>query len=103
MTDNIVTYTSLNVVPENKKQFEIQIAFLATAIRNKKGCIKCQWFSNPEADNNYFMYIEFDNEENFFAYRQSKDVLEIIHTKTAPLLQTPPSFKYFRGRVFKAG
>jgi len=64
---------------------------------------KCQWFSNPEDENNYFMYIEFDTEENFTAYRESKDVLEIIHTKTAPLLKTSPSFKYFRGRVFKEG
>ncbi len=37
---NIVTYTSLNVVTENKKEFGTQIAALATAIRCQKGCVK---------------------------------------------------------------
>lgn len=48
---------------------------------------KCQWFSNPEDENNYFMYIEFDNEENFTGLPGIQRLLEIIHTKTARCLK----------------
>lgn len=101
-TTDIVIYVSATVLPENKEIFETTLTDIVSNARQVIGCLKYQWFVNPDDNNNYIIYGEFDSQENFALYRKS-EVVSMIGKHLLPLLKDKPSFKHFRTETFEQG
>jgi len=98
----IVIYVSVIVSSETKEKFTTNLMDIVSGARQIKGCLKYQWFINPDDNNNYIIYGEFDTEENFSRYKKS-DVVSNIGKLLLPLLKEKPNFKHFRTRLFEQG
>jgi quinol monooxygenase YgiN len=93
---------SVQVLPENKAKIETVLTGIVTRARQLKGCLKYQWFVNPEDIYNYIAFAEFDSEENFALYRKS-EIISMIGKQIVPLLKQKPAFKHFRTEIFEQG
>lgn len=101
-TNCIIIYVSVTVQPENKQKFESNLSHIVNMAKQTQGCLKYQWFLNPENNDNYVIYGEFDSDDSFVLYRKS-EVVQMIGKELLPLLQDKPSFKHFRAQVFEEG
>ncbi len=101
-TTFIVIYVSVIALPENKEKFEINLRHIVNTAKQVKGCLKYQWFINPEDSSNYIIYGEFDTKENFAFYRKS-EVVQMIGKQLIPLLKGKPSFRHFQAKIFEEG
>ena len=98
----IIIYVSATVLPGNKKIFETTLTDIVSKARQAPGCLKYQWFVNPDNNSNYIIYGEFDSKENFALYQKS-EVVSMIGKQLIPLLKDKPSFKHFLAENFEQG
>lgn len=96
----IVIYVSVNVLPAKKGIFVSNLIDIVSSARLVEGCLKYQWFINPDDNSNYVIYGEFDTEENFLHYKSS-EVVSNIGKLLLPLLTEKPNFKHFRTQTFE--
>ncbi len=75
---------------------------IVSLAKQEKGCLKYQWFVNPDNENNFIIYGEFDTKENFLLYRKS-EIIQMIGQQLLPLVNGRPSFKHIRGEIFEDG
>jgi quinol monooxygenase YgiN len=101
-TTRIGIYVSVTVLSETKEKFMTNLVDIVYMARRIKGCLRYQWFINPDDSNNYIIFGEFDTEENFSLYRKS-DVVQNIGKVLLPLLKEKPNFKHFRTQLFEKG
>lgn len=99
---SIVIYVSVNVSPETTEKFVANLTNIVSSARRVEGCLKYQWFINPDDNSNYIIYGEFDTEENFLLYKKS-EVVSNIGKLLLPLLNRKPNFKHFRTQTFEQG
>ena len=98
----IVIYVSALVHSEHKEKFETTLRDIVVRARQVNGCLKYQWFINPDDDGNYIIYGEFDTEESFLMYKKS-DVVLNIGKHLLPLIKEKPTFKHFKTQLFEQG
>ncbi len=98
----VILFVDCIVLRENKNQFLKNLRNIVSSAKNEKGCLKYKWFVNPDNDNNFIIYGEFDTEENFLLYGKS-EIVQMIGTQLLPLINGKPSFKHIRGEVFEEG
>ncbi len=96
----IVIYVSVNVLPGTKEKFVANLIDIVSSARQVEGCLKYQWFINPNDISNYIIYGEFDTEKNFLLYKKS-EVVSKIGKLLLPLLNGKPNFKHFRTQTFE--
>lgn len=70
--------------------------------RKLPGCVRSEWYRDPEGDGRYVMHGEFDGMEAFAEYRQS-EVVARIGSEFLPLLASEPEFRHYEARVFESG
>lgn len=98
----VAIYVSVVVLQGDKGEFEINLKQVMNAAKAVKGCLKYQWFINPDDNSNYIIYGEFDSQENFALYRKS-GVVQMIGKQLLPLLKDKPRFKHFHAETFEEG
>ena len=98
----IIIYVSVSTPPENTSEFEDRLRRVVDAAKNVEGCLRYEWFKNPDSSNQFTIYGEFDSEENFALYKQS-NVVEMIGRQLLPLTMSKPTYKHFRAEVFEQG
>jgi quinol monooxygenase YgiN len=73
----VVIHVSAIVKDESARTFEQSLRSIIRDAKETKGCIKYEWFGDPDASDRYVIYGEFDSEENFDAYLKSSVVKRI--------------------------
>ena len=63
--------------------------------RRTQGCLKYEWYREPDVANGFIIYGEFDSEDNFRAYLNSP-VVKRIGEQLIPLIEGGPQFKHYR-------
>jgi quinol monooxygenase YgiN len=94
----IVAYVSVKTKENTASDFERLIHEIQSAIRNMTGCVKNEWYRDPQTPLRYIVYGEFDTRENFENYLNSA-VVKRIGDELIPLLAAPPEFKHYSATI----
>lgn len=100
--EGIIIYVSVRIGPEIKGRFLTILRDIVLNAREEPGCLKYDWYCNPEDNENFIIHGEFDNETNFRLYKKS-EVVEYIQRLLIPLLKEKPRYRHYRARVFEQG
>ena len=94
----IVAYVAVKTKEQAASEFERIIREIQADVRQMTGCVKNEWYRDPDAPQRYVMYGEFDAHENFEKYLKSPIVTRIA-SELMPLLVTPPEFKHYDATI----
>lgn len=100
--NGVIIYVSVEIQSENRGAFEVNLNQVMNSARQHRGCLKYQWFINPDNNCNYVIYGEFDTNDSFVLYRKS-DIIPMIGKQLLPLIKGKPSFKHFHTEIFEEG
>lgn len=98
----VLIQVSVTAKPEHHDSLQQVLQEVIAAARRVEGCLRYEWFRDPDHDRRVFVYAEFESEAAFAAYRQGP-VVRMIVDQLLPLLEAHPSFKHFRATVFEQG
>lgn len=90
----IVTYVAVQTRENAGSEFEHVIREIQADVRQLPGCVRNEWFRDPETPHRYVMYGEFETRAHFQDYLNSPLVQRIQH-ELIPLLTAPPEFKHY--------
>jgi len=94
----IVAYVSVNTRENAASDFERIIREIQIEVRKMEGCVKNEWYHDPDAPRRYVMYGEFDTHEHFEKYLASP-MVKRIGDELMPLLAAPPEFKHYSATI----
>jgi quinol monooxygenase YgiN len=95
----IIIYVAVRPTPTTVTTFEQTLRQVVDEARNTAGCLRYEWYRDPDAPLRYTIYGEFDTGENFANYLASA-VVQRIGAELLPLLDAPPAFKHFEATMF---
>lgn len=98
----VLIQVSATAKPEHRDSLQRVLREVIAAAREVEGCLRYDWFPDPDHDRQVFVYAEFESDAAFSAYRQGP-VVRMIVDRLLPLLEVRPSFKHFRATVFEQG
>lgn len=90
----IVAYVAVKTRDGEGSEFERIIGEIQAQVRQLAGCVKNEWFRDPETPQRYVMYGEFDTQAHFQDYLNSP-LVQRIQNELIPLLAVPPEFKHY--------
>jgi quinol monooxygenase YgiN len=96
----VVIHVSARVKDETVTNFEQRLREVVEDARRTAGCLKYEWYRDPDISNHFIIYGEFDAEDNFEAYLKSS-VVERIGEELMPLLEGEPQFKHYQATVLE--
>ncbi|GIK65590.1 MAG: hypothetical protein BroJett018_33840 [Chloroflexota bacterium] len=95
----IVIYVAVNTQDHTAAEFERIIREIQADVRQMEGCVKNEWFCDPDIPLRYVMYGEFDSPATFEKYLNSA-IVKRIGDELMPLLAAPPEFKHYSAAIF---
>ena len=63
----VVIHVSVRVKDETVPNFELSLREIVEDARCTPGCLKYEWYRDPDISNHFIIYGEFDSEDNFRA------------------------------------
>ena len=96
----VVIHVSAGVKDETVTNFEQSLREVIEDARRTTGCLKYDWYRDPDVSSHFIIYGEFDSEDNFRAYLKSP-VVERISEELLPLIEGGPQFKHFKATVLE--
>ena len=96
----ILIYVRVQTAQELRDTFERTLRDVVGAARQSAGCLKYQWYREPDSHSGYVIYGEFSSRQHFEDYLRS-DVVRRIGEELMPLLSAEPEFKHYEATLFE--
>lgn len=98
----ILTQVLAQTLDNATAEFERAIRSILSDTRSLPGCVRSDWFRDPDIPGRYVILGEFESMEHFLAYRRSP-VVARIGREILPLLKDKPEFQHYDARLFEQG
>jgi len=96
----VIIHISAKVKDGTETNFEQSLREVVENARQTTGCVKYEWYRDPDSSNHFIIYGEFDSEDNFKAYLKSP-VVKRIGEELIPLIEGGPKFKHYKASVLE--